>query len=518
MGKKSKKSKKKLAAAAASPVEREPLGAAQVVRVRGSYDAARTTTDFENYWSNTDRFDADSAHSPNVRETLVQRSRYEVTNNGYVDGIAQTYATDLVGTGPKLRMQTGSDRFNQLVEVVWGRWARAIQLRRKLWCMAHAKLVDGEAFATIRRNGRVRSDIKLDVVLHETEQCQTPYLPYGDPGYIDGVRFDQYGNPLWYDFLRHHPGSDHAMAYTEDVDRVPAHLVAHWFRLRRPGQHRAVPEFSSTLNTGAARRRWLEATVAAAETAADYSVLLKTMVQPEDFEGVVPLSTLEIEKRMMTALPDGYDAYQMKSEHPTRQFEDFNNSLINEQARPKSMPLNKASCNSAKYNYASGRLDHQTYYAELDVEREDCSELTLDVIFDAFFDAAVMTYGWFGGDTRILTDQARAHAWDWPKHGVADVESEAKANEIRLKSGQVGLHRLYSEQGLDLDDEVRQMAQAFGVDEKVVRERLLDIALPKPPGMQPPAGSGESTADKAVAAIVNRVHPQLNGNGALHGN
>ena len=53
-------------------------------------------------------------------------------------------------------------------------------------------------------------------------------------------------------------------------ERIAADRVLHWFKMRRPGQHRGVPECASTLNTGAAARRWREATLAAAETVRDH--------------------------------------------------------------------------------------------------------------------------------------------------------------------------------------------------------------------------------------------------------
>jgi hypothetical protein len=100
--------------------------------------------------------------------------------------------------------------------------------------------------------------------------------------------------------------------------------------------------------------------LAAAETAADFAVLLETMFQPDELDAAEPFSTLEIQKRMMTALPNNAKASQLKSEHPNATFEAFHKTLINEQARPVSMPYNKAACDSSSYNYASGRLDHQT--------------------------------------------------------------------------------------------------------------------------------------------------------------
>lgn len=482
--------------------------------MKASYDAARNGTEYQNIWANSDRLDADSAHSKEVRHTLISRSRYEVGNNGYSDGIAQTYATDLVGVGPVLRMQTGSEGFNRMIELEWYRWTKAVQFRRKLWCMAHAKHTDGETFALKRRNPNVRHAVKLDVQLIEAEQCQTPYLPYDEPGRIDGIKFDQFGNPQWYDILREHPGNTYQLRLDLVPERVPADQVLHWLKMRRPGQHRAVPENASTLNTGAAARRWREATLAAAETAADFTLFLKTQFQPdsEEMQYASDFSQQEITKRMMTALPVGYDPFQLKAEHPTATYEAFHKSLVNELARPRSMPYNKAACDSSSYNYASGRLDHQTYYASLDVEREDCNDLVLDPLFETWFAFAVIRFGWLGGNPDLITAGAREHLWDWPKHRVADVESEANANETRLQSGQVFVHQLFTDAGMDFEDELAKAAVSLGVTTDELRQRLLDVTYP--PAQKPaatPAVNGH------LDTAINRLVGKLNGNGAHHG-
>lgn len=448
--------------------------------LRGTYDAARDSTEFQNYWANADHYDADSANSRSVREKLVPRSRYEVGNNGYADGIAQTYATDLVGVGPKLRMQTGSTGFNQLVEAEWDRWCKAVHFRRKLWCQAHAKHQDGEGFGVARRNPGVRHPIKLDYCLYETEQVQTPMLPFTLAGYIDGIKFDQFGNPESYDILKQHPGGTGWMSYLDmSPEQVPARFVMHWFMLRRPGQHRGIPESTSTLNTGAAARRWREATIAAAETAADFAVLLKSNNPPnedEDRDAAIPMDSMPVEKRMMVTLPNSVEPSQLKAEHPGATYEAFHKSLVNEQARPKSMPYNKAACDSSSYNYASGRLDHQTYYGALDVDREDGNDLVLDPLFDIWFDYAILTFGWLGGVPEAIGPAARSHLWDWPKHRVADVESESNSIDTDLRNGRKSLSRVYSDQGEDYEDEIVKAAADFGITPDELRKiRLYEL-------------------------------------------
>jgi capsid protein len=492
---------------------RKPAAPKAVV---ATYDSARTSDENRNHWLNADTYDADSAHSRDVRLTLIHRSRYEIANNPYAAGIAQTYATDLISTGPILRMQTGSQGFNELIELSWYNWCRATGFSRKLWCMAHAKYSDGESFGVIRRNKKVNHPMKIDLVLHEAEQIQSPFEHYDDDSYIDGIKFDQFGNPLWYDLLYDHPGATTNYLLTTECERIPADRMLHWFKMTRPGQHRAVPEWASAMSTGAAGRRWLEATIAAAETAADLNVIFHTNMPPDQTaDAVQPFSTIDLAKRMGMMAPMGWDASHFKSEHPNATFDSFNNALISAMARAVSMPANKAMCNSANYNYASGRLDHQTYYAALDVERDGCTSIVLDPLFAVWFDLAIATFGWLGGNPDSVSSAARAHLWDWPKHRVADVEAEANASETKLKSGQVGLHQLYTDAGMDLEDEIPKMATTFGVDESVIRSRLLDVILPPPKQLPQPQDSPAGDVETAIANLNRRG---LLTNGVHHAN
>ena len=490
--------------------------------LKARYDAAQTTDEFKNYWANADRYDADSANSKDVRHILISRSRYEIGNNGYADGIASTYATDLIGVGPTLRMQSGSEGFNRMVELSWFLWSKAVHFRRKLWCMAHAKGGDGEGIGVVRRNPRLSHPIPLDICLYEAEQVQTPYLPFKD-GFVDGIEFDEFGNPTYYDLLRYHPGTTHGVSLDPEPEHIPAAFVLHWFKLRRPGQHRGVPENASTLNTGAASRRWREDVLAAADRVALQTLMMETPMTPDEADAIAPFSTMDLEKGLMTFLPMGWKPNQLQAVFPTVGHSEFNKQLINEQARPKSMPYNKAACDSSSYNYASGRLDHQTYYAALDVEREDCNDLVLDPLFNLWFDAAIMRFGWLGGNPEAIGPGARIHIWDWPKHRVADVESEANANQTKLKSGQIFPHRLASDSGWDWEDECEEGAKSLGVSVEEFKTRILNVLYPTV--QQGGSGSSNPQVEEVVASLFKQLERRrdglavkVNGNGGHHAN
>lgn len=483
--------------------------AAQAMRLAmAGYDSARPSDEFKYYWANADAFDADSAHSKDIRHTLIRHSRYEQTNNGYADGIAQTYSTDIIGVGPSLRMQTSNKTFNRIVDNQWYYWCQATNFRQKLWTKAHAKHVDGESFGVLRRNPRVKHPIDLDVVLYEAEQCSTPYPPIDERGYIDGIKFDEFNNPLWYDFLREHPGSSTLTTTRDEAERVPADRVLHWYKVRRPGQHRGVPETSSTLNLGAAFRRLREATLSTAEKSAAWTLFLKTAFPPEVVATIQPMQLLDINRGMMTTLPAGVEPSQLQAEQPGPNYTEFHRSLLNEQARPKNMPFNKAACDSASYNYASGRLDHQTYYAALDVDREDCNDMVLEPLFTAWFEMACVRFGWFGGNARAAGPSARAHVWDWPKHRVADVQTEADANRIKLETGQIFLPQLYAEQGQDFDDAIEEAAKKLRTTPEEICKRLLDVTFPPPKQEVAVNESAKPGDDVSAGHPINRL---LNG-------
>ena len=459
-----------------TPIQK-PVAKPQILRkpppIHASFDAARDSTDMQNYWANADALDADSANSKSVRAKLVQRARYEVGNNGYADGLVQTHANYLMGTGPTLRMRTRNANLNEMVEAAWKQWTKAVQLCRKLWCMAHAKTQDGESFGILRNNPGLRSRVDLDIVLVETEQVQSPkIIPYS-VGYIDGIRYDRFGNPTFYDVLKFHPGGQFAWSGTE-FESIAAKWVLHWFQMRRPGQHRGIPEFRSTLNVGASSRRWREATLAAAETAADYAAIIHTNLTPDgSAEDMAPMNSIDFDKRMMTALPMGWDVSQMKAEHPGTTYEAFHSSQVNEMARPKSIPQNLAMCNSSGYNFASGKLDHGTYFLTIDIEREDCADTVLDPLFERWMERAIPAYGW-----GFNADIAELHSWDWPYHPIGDPESEANATDKKLKNGSTSLSQVYSEQGLDFEDHIAEMASDYGIPVDEMRAILRKQNVP----------------------------------------
>ena len=437
-------------------------GGARLLRrgtLRARYDAATTTGDNRRHWANADGLSANAANSPDVRCTLRNRARYEVANNSYARGIVLTLANDVVGTGPRLQMLTPDGEANRMVEREFAKWSAAVGLPEKLRTMRMARASDGEAFAILTSNEDSPSPINLDLRLVEAEQVCTPDLSPSQLNAVDGIVFDAFGNPVAYHVLKEHPGSDRFVVNSLSYDPYPADGVIHYFRCDRPGQARGIPDITPALPLFAQLRRFTLAVLAAAETAADFAGILYTDAPAGgEADSAEPFEPIELEKRALLTMPGGWKMAQMRAEQPSTGYTEFKKEILNEIARCLNMPFNVAAGNSSGYNYASGRLDHQTYFKSIRVEQQQIAAVVLDRILAAWLDEAVLVEGFLPASLRTL-DADFSHQWMFDGHEHVDPAKEANAQATRLANHTTTLATEYARQGRDWEAELRQRAK-----------------------------------------------------------
>lgn len=429
--------------------------------LRARYDAAMTTEDNRRHWAAADGLSARAANSPEVRRVLRNRARYEVANNSYARGIVLTLANDTIGTGPRLQMLTSNAEANRRIEQEFSRWAKAVGLAEKLRTMRMARAQDGEAFAILTSNPRLPTPVKLDLRLIEADQVTTPDLNALDSNAVDGIVFDSSGNPVEYHVLRTHPG-DTLGAVGRQYDRLPADSVIHWFRMDRPGQVRGIPDIMPALPLFAQLRRFTLAVIAAAETAADFAGILYTDAPPGgEADAAEPFEPIELESRALVTMPGGWKMSQLQAEQPATTYAEFKREILNEIARCLNMPFNIAAGNSSGYNYASGRLDHQTYYKSLRVEQAHLEAVVLDRVLAAWLDEAVLIPELWPDDLGPMPEWL--HQWFWDGQEHVDPAKEATAQATRLASHTTTLAYEYARQGRDWEEALRQRAKELAL-------------------------------------------------------
>jgi len=424
--------------------------------IRARFDAAITNVENARHWANADGLSADAAASAGVRRILRNRSRYEVANNSYAKGVVLTLANDVVGTGPRLQVLGPDAEANRIVEQAFSQWAVAVGLAEKLRTMRMAKAGDGEAFGMLTANPALGSPVKVDLKLVEADRVTNPDLRLPIGGAVDGIEFDAFGNPRAYLVLREHPGSQITHPAIRAYDRVPAEAMIHWFRADRPGQHRGVPEITPAIPLFAQLRRYTLAVLGAAETAADFTAVLFTDAPASgEAAAVEPMDVIELEKRMATVLPDGWKLGQIKAEQPGTAYAEFKREILGEIARCLLVPINVVTGDSSQHNYASGRLDHQTYFKSIRVEQAHLNEVVCDRILAAWMrEAELLTEFSFLRGMGSLP-----HQWFWDGTEHVDPAKEATAQERRLKNNTTTLADEYAKQGKDWETQLRQRAK-----------------------------------------------------------
>jgi len=425
--------------------------------VRARYDAAVTNDENRRHWANADGLSANAANSPEVRRILRNRARYEVANNSYARGIVLTLANDVIGTGPRLQMLSDSVPANRRIEREFTAWARAVSLADKLRTLRVARAEDGEGFAILTSNPAITTPVQLDLRLVEAEQVTTPTLSVYGTQAIDGIVFDRFGNPVEYHVLRQHPG-DSVAGFGQEFDRLSAEAVLHWFRADRPGQARGIPDIMPALPLFAQLRRFTLAVLGAAETAADFAGILYTDAPANgEADSAEPFEPIELEKRALLTMPGGWKMSQLEAEQPATTYAEFKHEILNEIARCLNMPFNVAAGNSSGYNYASGRLDHQTYFKAIRVEQSQLEVTVLDRILAAWFDEAALVPGLLPDDLPPIA--SLAHQWFWDGHEHVDPAKEALAQSQRLANHTTTLAHEYARQGRDWEEALRQRAK-----------------------------------------------------------
>ena len=434
----------------------QPRQPVSVPVVRGRYEASQQGDDYR-HWQQADAFSADAALSPSVRRTIRNRARYERNNNSYLAGISATLASDLIGTGPRLQLDVGDDVARD-VERLFYDWGTEVDLPHKLRTMREAIVTDGEAFALMISNPRLPG-VQLDVRLIEAEMVATPtelmsqtITPEGNT--VDGIEFDSVGNVVAYQVLNFHPGSNYRVNNLQ-FQRVPAAAMVHWFRRQRPGQNRGVAEVAAALRLFGQLRRYTEAVIAAAETAADFAAFVHSNSPAAEVDEVDAFAELEIRKRSLVTLPEGWDISQLKAEQPTSTYKDFKREILNEIARCMQLPFNVAALDSSSYNYASGRMDHQVYAMNMRVDRDHLERVCLDRLLSAWVNEAALA-GILPDGLPPFSEWNWAWIWDGREH--VDPAKEANAIETRLRTATTTLASEYAKQGKRWDVEIRQRA------------------------------------------------------------
>lgn len=423
----------------------QPIPAGERSLIEAAYDAAQSTFALKAHWQMSDANSADAANSYGIRKILRERSRYESGNNSYLCGMFRTIANDVIGRGPRLQMLTTNERINNRVERLWKAWAKRIKLSKKLRIARQAQVRDGEVFLLFVNNNKLPGPVKLDLQVIECDQVEDYFFMPTPEQPVSGLELDKSGNAEAYHVFKFHPGS--AVLWAEnpyEFDRIESQFVIHMFRADRPQQHRGIPECTSSLSLFAILRSWTMATLDAARIAGTMNFAIGTrsnQVAPAKITNVPAFTPLAIPPGTIPLLPEGWEPLQSDMQRPVQGFSDVSDAIVNEAARPMSMPRNIATGNSSNYNFSSAKMDKATYYAAVAIDQHDIAEDVLDPVLQAFLAELEEL-----GELDTLEDEPPLepreeldHQWEFDTPDPIDEQKTAEADRINLSTGKLAL-------------------------------------------------------------------------------
>lgn len=439
------------------------------------YDAAQTTDENRQQWRGTDSLSGIAANSPDVRQKLRDRSRYECSNNGYAKGLVRGRADDTIGVCPRLQLslpETTTDPDFQVgmktppgaaraIELLWGKHVDRIGLADKLRQMDKSETREGEIFGVHFSNPRLASygGPRVDLRLYETDQCCTPDLDGSDPLAVDGIRFDEYGNPIEYHFLKQHPGDDrYGFLWNQEYERVSADRVYHLFDPERASEARGIPAITPSLHLYNQMREFTFAAIGAAKIAASIAGVIESDAPPDPGETpeIEAMDQIPFPRQTLLTMPRGAKAKAFDPAQPAPSYREFKGEIMTEAGRAVQAPRNISTGSSAEYNFSSGKLDRLGWEASIRIRRDRIRRILLDRFFFTWVAEAMLIPGYLPEGLPHV-DLWRVK-WRWDGFASIDPVKDATAAEIRLRSGVSTLERECAERGDDYEEVLEQRA------------------------------------------------------------
>jgi capsid protein len=405
------------------------------------WDAIDTTLEMERHWENSDGKAPNASANAAVRRRYRNYARYEVRNNSYARGIVETLVNDCVGCGPRPQMLDSEEtERNKEIERAWSVYAADVRFVEKCRVVRRAAIIDGEGCGLFVTNRRL-SPVMLDVMLFEADQLADPQQDFFNNklDQVDGVKLDRWGDPLRYYILDEHPGSNASMGTVFGPNRGRwrrAKDVIHYYREDRPGQRRGIPEIAPGLPLLAQLREYTLSVMGSARSAAHLGGVIESQATAtRDPEGIPDLEPVPYERDMLLTMPFGWQMKQMRAEQPATTYAEFKREIINEFSRCLNLPINLASADSSKHNFASGRLDHAIYFRQVLTDRKKLEAVMLNRWFELWLQE------YLGEISGILPSdidlKQYQFAWVWDPLESADFKAFAQGIEILFNLGYI---------------------------------------------------------------------------------
>jgi len=410
------------------------------------WSAADTNRLNEAHWEKA----SDSSINDDLQDrlkTLRMRCEYERANNPFVAGVIESHCIAIAGAKdfPKVDVRTSNRVYGDKLQEYIRQWWQSPSASGTLSGTQVVKLwvqqcwTGGEFLSLLVTDPDAAGPVSLRLQTIRSSRLETPMQE--PDGWLLGIKRNSLGQPVLYwiadesDVIGNIPLSGVARSADE---------VIHGFRMEEPGQIRGIPWLTPALNSIADLRDYDDQVLDAARAAADQAIIMKC-TNPDVEVWAEEEEPIEIERRMITQAPRGWEPVQMSPTQPATSYKEFRESRLADLGRPVSMPQMMVLLDSADHSYSSARIDGKLY-AQGCENIQGWLELSLNKVLEAV-EKELRVGGLLGPRPEDLM-----YAYTWPTPPEADPVKEAMNERIRLQNGSLSYRGACASHGLDVDD------------------------------------------------------------------
>jgi len=425
------------------------------IHARGRWQSATTDRLNSGHWSGTASMG--STINEDIGDdmpTIRQRCRLELANNPLVEGMVDTYTTDLIGpNGPTLHVESDDPDYNTALEQIWREWWKLPDVNRQL---SGVELLEiglrncwtcGEFLQQILADDRT-GPIKFGLLDIDPARLDTPIDAIARDDIQLGIELAPPARPVAYHFLE--VIATGAYAYqTGRAERIRAEYIVHWFRRLESDQRRGVAWLAVALPAIADLRDFDVEVLDTARAAADTGQYL--YADHPDAPYIQVNESVAKERRQTETLPPGWKPFQMQPMQPAAAYVPYRQGRQLDLGRSVSMPLMITRLDSSEHNYSSARFDGQKYQRGI--------ERTQGRISTGYLSPMV---GRVGREAELVRELPPAPprvelAWVFAKAPHVDPGKEATAIDTRLGNLTLSLADALAADGKDLDAHMHEL-------------------------------------------------------------
>lgn len=404
---------------------------------------------------------------PWVRSTMIQFSLDEYERNPYYASVINKQAEQTIGPCPTMIAHSEDSEANDLIEDSHLEWTKLNHIGKSLREFRRKAALTGIGLALRYKVKNTEHPVKVGFKIYGGEVLKSPIGSSVHDRIIDGIQYDEDWEPEKFFICDEFN--------TNDIKEYDVSEIIFWSRGYENGRINPIPECISGFTVYPFIRRYLQASIEAAEFRTSFPMALE--LDPTIYKSAeMKLQTLEkfqYKPRSVPTLPVGTTLKGLPQGASADQTERIVRTMASACALAIDMPANLALGDSSDSNMASAQVDIQPWKNHVNIDRFDLYPVKRRM-FKYWYERAKLIRGLTPANARIDYPNFYPHSYVYdPLFQHPDPLKNANARAIDMVSGAATLNQIYAELGKNARRQIEREAKLLNIEYDELVQHIL---------------------------------------------